>query len=326
MEDTFIRLLHQWQQLINQRLAETVYNRQPAVLYQPIDYVLEGGGKRLRPILVLLSCAAVGGKPDAALDAAVAVELLHNFTLVHDDIMDEDDTRRGRPTVHTKWEPALAILAGDGLFALAYQALLRTQSPRIHEIARIFTDGILGVCEGQALDLDFETRKTVSMAEYLEMIQLKTAELLNVSARVGALVGGGTPAEVDALGDFAINLGYAFQIQDDLLDIISEQETLGKTVGSDVQQGKQTFLLIHALNEADDGTRESLLRLLDVEIDGTQIRAVKDIFDKVGSSHAARAAVDSYLEKARTSLDVLNDASEKDRLLELVHFISRRNA
>ena len=200
-QDSFELLSWSWRKEVDKRLAACLDARKPQTLYKPIDYVLQGNGKRIRPILLLLSCQAAGGKTDDAWDAAVAIELLHNFTLVHDDIMDMDDTRRGRPTVHREWNSDVAILAGDGLYALAYQFLLRTRSKSIVEVVKVFTEGVLAICEGQALDMEFESRSQVSLAEYLEMIRKKTATLLRVSAEIGGMIGGG-PADQIATSEF----------------------------------------------------------------------------------------------------------------------------
>ncbi|MFQ5649445.1 MAG: polyprenyl synthetase family protein [bacterium] len=325
VEETFKDVLRGWRQKINERLANIVETQKPALLYEPIRYVLQGGGKRIRPVMVLLSCQAVGGKPEWALDAAVAVELVHNFTLVHDDIMDEDDKRRGRLTLHKKWNQALAILAGDGLFALSYQTLLRTQSARIHEITNIFTNGILAVCEGQALDLEFEKREAVGLDDYLAMIQKKTARLLAISAEIGALIGNGGADEVKALGDFANNLGCAFQIQDDLLDITSNEGTLGKTFGSDIQQRKQTYLLVHAWRHADSDSKAQLQQLLsETEFNHAQVAAVKSIFDRVGSIQSAKAAIKQYTAAAEKSLEQLGYTLAKEKLMSLLRYVSTR--
>ncbi len=313
--------------MINERMLQVVSNRRPPILYDPIEYVLSGTGKRIRPSLLLLACNAVGGKIEAGLDAAVAVELLHNFTLVHDDIMDEDGMRRGRPTVHEKWNVSISLLAGDGLLALAYQALLKTRTSNLQQIVDIFTKGLVEVCEGQALDLDFETRKSVELAGYLEMIGKKTACLLTVSAKIGALIGGGSEMEVDALGKFAFNLGLAFQIQDDVLDIMSDETTIGKSYGSDVQKRKQTYLLIHALAYADETDREELSGLLNrTVISRADVLAVKEIFQKAGSVDSAKSAVANYIYDARENLRQLRNTFERDCLLSFLETISKRNA
>jgi len=312
--------------LVDERLRNVFTARQPAILYEPIQYVLDGGGKRIRPILLILSCQAVGGVVEECLDAALAVELLHNFTLVHDDIMDGDDTRRGRPSVHKKWDTDTALLAGDGLVALAYQSLFRTKSTKIDEIAGIFTDGIVEICEGQALDREFEARRDVTIDEYLVMIGKKTASLLTISAKIGALLGGGSASEVHALAEFARNLGRAFQIQDDLLDITSTEEVTGKPFGSDVIRKKQTYLLVHALTHGDDAARRRLDEILDSEIAKTHVHEVKTIFEKNGSLAAAETAVHQYLSAAQRHLDELPATPAKDDLASFLAYLSNRKA
>jgi len=313
--------------LINERLQQVFVHQTPATLYDPMGYVLEGGGKRIRPVLLILSCQAVNGKLESCLDAAVAVELLHNFTLVHDDIMDNDDTRRGRPTVHKKWDVDVALLAGDGLLAFAYQYLFRTRSPRIAEIAQIFTDGIIEICEGQALDREFESRRDVSLDEYLIMIRKKTASLLNLSARLGGIIGNGQPAEIEALGEFATNLGLAFQIQDDLLDITSAQEVIGKTYGSDVMRKKQTYLSIHAFTQGRVSSRQRLDEIFaKPAIEKNDILLVKELFEQCGSLAEAQRVIQHYLKSANEHLQRLPASDAKNGLNKFLEFISSRRS
>lgn len=327
MDEQYKFQLTEWKQQIDQRLNEVLDGHNPPSLYDPIHYVLEGGGKRIRPILLALACQAVGGRLEKCWDAAVAVELLHNFTLVHDDIMDCDDTRRGRATVHKKWDSDIALLAGDGLVALAFQSLLRTKTPQIQEIAKIFTDGIVELCEGQALDLEFETIEDVNLNDYLNMIGKKTARLLNISARIGAIIGDGNNEEVEALGNFGYNLGCAFQIQDDLLDITSDETTMGKTYGSDVKQKKQTYLLVHALTYADSNTKEKLRSMLaKSEVNRSQINEVKFLFQKTGSLEAAKSSVNDYVQSAQNNLEVLHSTQGRESLMNFLTYISNRDA
>lgn len=230
--DAFQTRMLNYRNFVNERLNQVVTKKTPVSFYEPVRYVLEAGGKRIRPILLLLSCKAVGGNQEDCLDAAVAVEILHNFTLVHDDIMDQDDLRRSRQTVHKKWDEATAILAGDGLVALAYHYLLKTKTDHIKEIAEIFTNGIIDLCEGQALDKEFERQVDIDLNQYLIMIEKKTVRLLMISSEIGSLIGGATAEERNILIEFSKHLGSAFQIQDDLLDI---EKTSGKTFGSDIK-------------------------------------------------------------------------------------------
>ena len=326
MEEKTKFLFEDWREKLNSRLTSFLEAEEPASLYQPMQYVFEGSGKRIRPILLLLTCKAVGGNIDVAWNAALAIELLHNFTLVHDDIMDDDDTRRGRATVHKQWTPNIALLAGDGILALSYKALLRTESEHIKQILEIYTDGIVAVCEGQALDMDFESREHVQPEQYLEMITKKTAYLLNISAKIGAIIGNGSHEQVTALGEFAQNLGVAFQIQDDLLDITVDEDTLGKTFGSDVKQKKRTFLLNYALSHASIQSQQALLNIFRMpEIDRESIYQVRDIFESAGAITAAKESVDSYLALANKNLESLNGNGESRHLNYLLNYISNRN-
>ena len=233
--------------LVERRLRALLHRSHPRDLREGCRYVLAAGGKRVRSVLVLLAAEAVGGSARAAADAGAAVELLHNFTLVHDDVMDHADTRRGRPTVHRRWDLNTALLVGDVLLGLGYDRLLRTRSPRIASILRVYTEGLLEVCEGQALDLEFERRDDVRPGEYFRMIEMKTARLIAMSAELGGLIGGGTAREVAALRTFGFRLGRAFQLQDDLLDVVAEEEAFGKVIGGDILEGKKTYLFTIAL-------------------------------------------------------------------------------
>ncbi|MFQ5636589.1 MAG: polyprenyl synthetase family protein [bacterium] len=323
----FKTTLRDYQGLINTRIKSFLNTREPANLYEPIKYVLESGGKRIRPILLIFACEALGGDAAASLDAALAVELLHNFTLVHDDIMDQDDTRRGLPTVHAKWDSDVALLAGDGLVSLAYKALLQTRSPRVHEIAQIFTSGILDLCEGQALDSDFENRNGVSLDDYLRMISKKTARLLNICTKIGGIIGGGSKSQIHFLGEFGHNLGCAFQIQDDLLDIISDEQTLGKKSGSDINRKKQTYLLVHAFSHADMQTRQLLMQTLNNSATlRLRISKMKKLFKEIGSIEAAKRAIDNFLISAKANLRELPASLGRENLSHLLHFIAARKA
>jgi|WetSurMetagenome_2_1015567.scaffolds.fasta_scaffold243811_2 geranylgeranyl diphosphate synthase, type II len=231
---------------VEKRLAAIIHDSEPRDLTDATRYVLSAPGKRVRAMLVLLSCEAVGGKLSAALDAATAIEMLHNFTLVHDDVMDNAPSRRGRPTVHTKWDVNNAILVGDVILGLAYAALLKSGNRNISRAMKIFTDAYVEVCVGQAFDMEFERRQRITPREYFRMISSKTGELIAASAELGAVLGNGTPAQTAALRKFGAHIGRAFQIQDDLLDVVAQEKELGKRIGGDILSRKKTFLLVHA--------------------------------------------------------------------------------
>jgi geranylgeranyl diphosphate synthase type II len=321
---SFEARMDNYRKLVNDRLNQVVVKQSPVSFYDPVRYVLEGGGKRIRPILVILACKAVGGNEDDCLDAAVAVEILHNFTLVHDDIMDNDDLRRSRETVHKKWDEATAILAGDGLVALAYHYLLKTKTDEITEIANIFTTGIIDLCEGQALDKEFERRFDIDLNDYLLMIEKKTARLLMISSEIGAIIGGGNDKQREILREFSRQLGSAFQIQDDLLDM---ETTSGKTFGSDIKQKKKTILYVHALNQADQAIKVQLLNILNQpEIKNDHILKVRDLFDACGTLAFARHEVNSRINHAQQVLNQLAPSESRDDLNRLLQWILERKS
>lgn len=229
-------------ELVDQSLAKSIVPTLPVSLREPIRYFLQMPGKKIRPLLSLFSAQAVGGKIEEALPAATAVELFHDFTLIHDDIMDQDELRRGAPTMHVKYGESAAILVGDALIGLAYQELLKSPPSSFEAVMRIFTEALVKVCEGQALDKEFETREQVTLDEYLDMIGKKTAWLLKVACALGAICGGGNEEQVRLLSHFGYNLGLGFQIQDDLLDFVADESKLGKKVGSDFKMHKKTYV------------------------------------------------------------------------------------
>lgn len=262
-EKAFERRYGALRQMVDRGTAALARRGKPADLNEGCSYVLRAGGKRVRGVLVMLSCEAVGGRSAQALDAGVAVETLHNFTLVHDDIMDHARSRRGRPTVHVRWNTNTALLVGDSLMGLAYRSLsratLRVQAP----LVELLTEALLEVCEGQALDLEFERRSDVTVPEYFGMIEKKTGRLISVAAEMGGLVGGGTPGQTNALREFGRYLGRAFQLQDDLLDVVADQARLGKPIGGDIIAGKKTFLLLKAAERARGNDRALIAERLE---------------------------------------------------------------
>ena len=314
-----------YKSLVDEEIFGLFRKKNPESLYQPMFHLLKSGGKRIRPLLMLLSSQVVGGEVADCLHAAVAVEILHTFTLVHDDIMDLDDTRRGRPTVHKKWDEATAILAGDGLVALAYKTLLMTNSPGLSQILQIFTDGLLVLCEGQALDKAFETEEKIAIAEYNEMIEKKTAKLMEISCEIGALLGGGSEEEKVALKRFGHQLGIAFQIQDDILDLCSEEGVTGKPVGSDLIQKKKTYLTIHFMNNASSSDREGYTRLIKNEpLAEEDIGRIRTLFENAGTIRSAQDVLEGYIKKASKHLNELKKNQARDDLEKLIKEIRYR--
>lgn len=278
-------------------------------------------------MLVVLSCEVVGGNPQHALDAAVAVEILHNFTLVHDDVMDHADVRRGKPTVHKQWDENVAILVGDELIAHAYRSLLKTKSSRIQEVMNVFTDAFIQVCEGQGLDKEFESKRNVELSDYLLMIKKKTARVFSGAAEIGALIGDGTSNRVQGLRRFGKHLGLAFQIQDDLLDIVGDEEEFGKTIGGDVMEGKKTYLFLTALKRTTGGDRRFLQSLEPRNgVTKSKIARVKEIYGRVGVLDAARAEISRHTLLAERALSVVPAGNAREMLARLAQRLVGRNS
>ncbi len=314
----FSKQIEELTSVVNQEIRKLFLDKKPLSLYQPMFHLLSAGGKRIRPLLVILSCQAVGGKLENCLNAAVAVELLHTFTLVHDDIMDHDAIRRSKPTVHEKWDEATAILAGDGLVTLAYQVLLKTRHPDLQEVLKSFTDGLLVLCEGQALDKEFETREDVSLEAYEEMIEKKTARLIEVSCEMGTILGNASVEEKKNIGLFASSLGKAFQIQDDLLDIMSEEKVSGKPFGSDLIEKKKTYLTIHFINSANPTDKEKFQRLWKKDLlKREDVLQIRELFNKAGTIESARKIIKELILRATKALDFLQPGEAKDNLRKL---------
>lgn len=293
--------------LVENYLAQTALPAEPERLYTPIGYSLAGGGKRLRPVLLMLSHAIFSDNAPQALPAAAAIELFHNFTLLHDDIMDHAPLRRGKPSVYAKWGENVAILSGDAMMIAAYDRLARLQTPQLAQILAVFNRTALEVCEGQQYDMDFEERQKVSVAEYMQMIELKTSVLLAGAVVIGALLGGASEADCRRLRRFAVELGLAFQLQDDLLDSYGD-ERLGKTIGGDILEGKKTYLMITAMSRASEAEREVLRRThADATLtDAEKIAAVKAVYDRLDVPHLTEQQIEVRFEQALAQLDELD--------------------
>jgi len=316
------RLKELQSQLANHLAAEakSIGNTAPFNLYHPIEYTLNMGGKRLRPVMVLLANELFGGKVDGAINAALAVEIFHNFTLLHDDIMDNADMRRNKPAVHKKYNENIAILSGDAMSIMAYRYLLKTQAEKLPEIISLFTETAIEVCEGQQYDMDFENRLDVTVDEYMEMIRLKTAVLLACSFKVGALAANAGEADAENIYRFGINLGLAFQLQDDLLDCYADQNKFGKRIGGDIVANKKTFLLINAIERSDDNLKQSLLSWLQAEDfdEDKKIAAIKSIYEETGVKEICEEAIINHYNKALSSLKKIGLDEDKKSVLHLL--------
>ncbi len=290
---------------------------EPKNLYEPIQYILGLGGKRLRPILTLMTTELFGAKGENAMDAALAIEMFHNFSLVHDDIMDDAPLRRGKATVHEKWDINTGILSGDAMLILSYQFFESYPSEMFKELTTLFSKTAIEVCEGQQYDVDFETRDDVTIPEYLKMIEYKTSVLVAAAMKMGAIIAKASEKEASAIYEFGRNLGIAFQLQDDYLDAFGDPETFGKQVGGDIMENKKTFLYLRSLEKANKQDRESLLHLYSIKPEDptTKVQAVKSIFMESGAVEDAKSEIESYTQKAYKTLDELNLPDGSKQLL-----------
>lgn len=293
--------IEQLQNSINKAIADTKYTEKPSELYEPITYLMELGGKRMRPVLVLLATELFGGDVRNAVDAAVGIELFHNFTLMHDDIMDKAPLRRGKATVHAKWNESAAILSGDVMFVEAYKMMIRVDDSILREVLDVFSDTASGVCQGQQEDMNFEKRDDVRIDEYLHMIKLKTAVLLAGSMQIGALIGGAEKEQAQRLYEFGVNLGLAFQLQDDILDVYGDPEKFGKQVGGDIMANKKTFMLIKAKELAKGRIAEDLKNW---QLDNSRgkIQGITSIYDLLEVRKLAEFQMEEFIKKALHAL------------------------
>jgi len=315
------------QQFLDYLQAETLQN-EPTKLYEPVNYIMGLGGKRIRPLLCLIAQQMFADDSKSALPIALAVEIFHNFTLVHDDIMDEAALRRGKPTVHTKYDVNTAILSGDVMLIVAYQYLSRCPAVYLPNLLSIFSQTAREVCEGQQYDMNFETATDTEVQEYLKMIELKTAVLLAASLKMGAIVGGATAEQADDLYQFGRNIGLAFQLQDDLLDTFGNSEQTGKRVGGDIVRNKRTFLLIKALQTADEQQLAALnqwIATTDEHKETEKIAAVKAIFQQLKVKEAAQAKMDEYYERAFAFLAKTGVNAERQQpLIDITNLLMQR--
>jgi geranylgeranyl diphosphate synthase type II len=310
---------------IQQALQRSVKTEFPPSLREPILYFLESPGKKIRPLLTLLSCQAVGGKMDDAMPAAVGIELFHDFTLIHDDIMDKDDLRRGRFTVHKKWGEDSAILVGDLLVGLAYENMLQCHPEHLSRILTLFNETLIKVCEGQALDKEFEKREYVSPLEYIDMISKKTAWLFKLSTQLGAILGGAGEDLVDAMTRFGDSLGIGFQIQDDWLDYTGEESSLGKKVGSDLKLDKKTYVALSyaALMRDHPEMRAKYPHRMS---DYRSLPQLKEDLFQLGIAAEVEARINGYMDNALKSLKRIRSLDESNRLYQLVLALHKRQS
>jgi geranylgeranyl diphosphate synthase type II len=291
--------------------------KEPKNLYEPIDYILRLGGKRMRPVLTLLSTEIFDVDFKKALAAATAVEVFHNFSLVHDDIMDDAPLRRGKETVHEKWNLNTGILSGDAMLILAYQYFEDYEPTIFRALAKLFSKTALEVCEGQQYDVDFETRDDVTIPEYIKMIEYKTAVLVGAAMKMGAIIAKTSDEHANLIYDFGLNLGIAFQLQDDYLDCFGNPETFGKQVGGDIIENKKTYLYLKAMEFAKPEEREQLLHLYSIQPNDNseKIESVKEFFNQTGASKATQEAIEAYTMKAFETLTKMQIGEDKKMVL-----------
>lgn len=321
-------MIKQLQQQVEKAIADINWVQEPTGLYQPIDYVLSLGGKRIRPVLTLLACKLFSDDEKQALSTALAVEVFHNFTLLHDDVMDRADTRRGKPTVHKKWNDNTAILSGDAMLIKAYQLLQQAPADKLPVLLDLFSKTAIEVCEGQQYDVDFENDLAVQLPQYIEMIRLKTAVLLAAALKMGAIIGGASLQDANALYDYGINLGLAFQLRDDYLDSFGDPAVFGKKIGGDICCNKKTFLMITALQTASEEQRKELLQWIgctDATCHEQKIKAVLNIYQNLQIDIRCEEAIRAYFEKSVGSLkDVQLSDSKKDILIKFANDLMGR--
>jgi len=311
-------------QAVEKELATLAIPGQPARLYDPIRYTLVLGGKRIRPVLTLLGCELYGIPYAKAMPQALAIEIFHNFTLVHDDVMDSADVRRGMSTVHKKWDPHVALLSGDAMLIIACQQLFRAGNEHLQPISSIFMQTALGVCEGQQLDMDFAVGEDVSLTDYLDMIRLKTAVLLSGAMQIGAVIGGAGSGQLEAIRSFTENMGIAFQVRDDYLDAFGNAD-FGKHIGGDIREGKRTWLTVKALEMADQHTKERLAAAYANADLNLRVQQVLEMYNALDIRTLAEEAVNGYSAKAVHVLETMDgDQKVKTWLRELVDFLMGR--
>ncbi len=302
---------------VNEFIEQLPYDRQPQSLYEPVKYVLSIGGKRVRPVLMLLAYNLYKEDPERILMPACALETYHNYTLLHDDLMDNADVRRGLPTVHRKWDANTAILSGDSMLVLAYHRMLQCDADKQPEVMSLFTETALEIGEGQQYDMEFENRDDVTEEEYIEMIRLKTSVLLACAMKIGAILAGASAEDADNLYKFGEQVGLAFQLQDDLLDVYGDPKVFGKAVGGDITCNKKTYMLINAFQRADSEQRAELQRWVSAKDFDRQekVAAVTEIYNQIGIRQICEEKINYYFEESKKYLAKINVADERKQTL-----------
>ena len=311
------------QEIINKQLASLVFKHGPSELYEPVKYILSIGGKRIRPAMVLMACGLFSKKVSRAARCALAIEVFHNFTLLHDDIMDNSSLRRNKPTVHEKWNRNRAILSGDAMSILSYRLIGECPSETIPDVLPLFTDTALKVCEGQQYDMNFETRNDISVDDYIKMITLKTSVLIAASLKLGAMLGGASHSDSDLMYEFGKNIGIAFQLRDDILDAYGDTKKFGKKIGSDIVANKKTYLLLKAFELADEQSRKKLITLIsENQADNEQkIGEVIRIFDMLGIREKAETRSWEFY---NTGIQAFNLVNVKDSRKKALRDLARK--
>ena len=319
---------NQYLERVNAAIENLPYPAQPAHLYEPISYTMALGGKRIRPVLVLMACEAVGGDIEKAIMPAVGLEMYHNFTLLHDDVMDKADIRRGKPTVHVKWDDNTAILSGDAMLTMATQLIARADAAVMPQVMELFNRTAMEIYEGQQYDMDFESRGDVTVEEYIAMIRLKTSVLLGCACKMGALIGGADEATAQRFYEIGENLGLAFELQDDMLDVWGDEATFGKAIGGDIMNNKKTFLLINACQRATDDNRIELALWLNTENASRAVKvpAVTAIYERLGLKELSEAEIAKYNDKAMAAVfETAVDEPAKKAFIDLISRLVKRD-
>ena len=310
---------------VNQAIAAIPYPEQPGQLYEPISYHMALGGKRVRPVLTLMACDAMGGDPSVAINAAVGIEMFHNFTLLHDDVMDNADVRRGKPTVHRRWNDNTAILSGDTMLTIATQYI---SCVRNWQVMDLFNKTAIEIYEGQQWDMDYECRNDVTVDEYINMIRLKTSVLLGCALKMGALVADAAPEQADLLYEAGVNMGLAFQLRDDVLDVWGDPKTFGKEIGGDIMNNKKTFLLISTMQKAKGDDADELRHWLNdpYTTRDEKVQGVTALYERLGVRQLAEDAIAHYNDLAVAAFNQVKMSDEdKQRFIDLANRLAGRN-